>query len=99
MSDREEFSIALILPSRWQDGAESLGIERRTSCLGFYSIDRPSSSLNESARNYNYVFFVLADDDDDDDDGDSDDDDDGACSVYFNIQENSSLEEENACFE
>ena len=24
--------IALILPSRWQDGAESLGIER-TSCL------------------------------------------------------------------
>ena len=83
--------IALILPSRWQDGAESLGIER-TSCLGFYSIDRPSSSLNESARNYNYVFFVLADDDDDGDD-------DGACSVYFNIQENSSLEEENACFE
>ena len=27
--------IALILPSRWQDGAESLGIEH-TSCLWFY---------------------------------------------------------------
>ena len=36
--------IALILPSRWQDGAESLGMEN-TSCLCFYIVPLFVSAL------------------------------------------------------
>ena len=35
MPHREECSVALIFPSRWQDGAESLRIEH-TNCFCWY---------------------------------------------------------------
>ena len=35
-------SVMLILPSRWRDGAESLGMER-TSCLCFYLPNTPTT--------------------------------------------------------
>ena len=51
-------SITFILPSRWQDGAESLGIEI-TRCLCFGIMTYSYNSLSRKVRNLKWPFMEL----------------------------------------